>query len=156
MNIQKAYFESPIGIIEVTGTDDLVYTVNFTDEIKDEICDSREIKNCISQLKEYFTGKRKNFSINYALDGTDFQKRVWNEMVKIPFGEVVSYKDIALSIGHPKAFRAVGSAVGKNPISIIIPCHRVVKSNGTIGNYGGGRWRKSWLLNHETKSKIGA
>jgi|YelNatPaOPRAMG01_1025707.scaffolds.fasta_scaffold02391_6 methylated-DNA-[protein]-cysteine S-methyltransferase len=154
-NFQKAYYESPIGTIKIMGTDDLIYSIDFTDEIQKTNYNYHEIQNCIFQLDEYFTGKRKVFSINYILDGTDFQKRVWNEMMKIPFGKVVSYKDIAISIGYPKAVRAVGSAVGKNPMTIIIPCHRVVKSDGKIGNYGGGQWRKLWLLDHEG-NEIGA
>ncbi|MGC8545710.1 methylated-DNA--[protein]-cysteine S-methyltransferase [Athalassotoga sp.] len=148
-NFEIAYYKSPIGTIKITGTDDLIYSVDFTDEIQEANYNSREIQNCIFQLDEYFAGKRKIFSINYILNGTDFQKRVWNEMANIPFGKVVSYKDIAISIGYSKAVRAVGSAVGKNPMAIIIPCHRVVKSDGTIGNYGGGQWRKLWLLDHE-------
>lgn len=155
-NFQIAYYKSPIGTIKIAAVDDLIYSVDFTDEVDDATYTSHEIQNCVFQLDEYFAGKRRNFSINYVFDkGTDFQKRVWNEMMKIPFGKVVSYEDIAVSIGHAKAFRAVGSAVGKNPLAIIIPCHRVVRSDGKAGNYSGGQWRKLWLLNHEG-IKIGA
>ncbi len=155
-NFQIAYYKSPIGTIKIAAVDDLIYSVDFTDEVDDVTYTSHEIQNCVFQLDEYFVGKRRNFSINYVFDkGTDFQKRVWNEMMKIPFGKVVSYEDIAVSIGHAKAFRAVGSAVGKNPMAIIIPCHRVVRSDGKAGNYSSGQWRKLWLLNHEG-IKIGA
>lgn len=151
-NIQTAYYRSPIGLIKIIGTNDMINSVDFTSGDKDDgknVSASNAIKKCISQLDEYFNEKRKTFSLDYSLKGTDFQKKVWNEMVKIPFGTVVSYKNIAISIGHAKAVRAVGSAVGKNPLSIIIPCHRVVRSDGLIGNYSGGKSRKSWLLEHE-------
>ena len=101
------------------------------------------------ELEEYFTGKRKNFSVEIEMRGTDFQLKVWNALLEIPYGKTESYSSIAQRIGHPRADRAVGTAVGSNKISIIVPCHRVIKASGKIGNYGGGVERKRYLLELE-------
>lgn len=101
------------------------------------------------QLKQYFDGRLKEFDIPVRFEGTDFQKRVWNALFTIPFGETVSYLDIAKRIGDPSATRAVGWTNGKNPIPIIYPCHRVIGSNGKLTGYGGGLDKKEWLLRHE-------
>ncbi len=101
------------------------------------------------QLKEYFDGQRKRFDLPFDVTGTDFQKSVWAALSKIPFGKTVSYADIALQIKNPKAVRAVGSANGKNPIPIIVPCHRVIASDGTLGGYSGGLHIKTRLLKLE-------
>ena len=103
------------------------------------------------QLDEYFQGKRNNFSIPLSFEGTPFQMKVWKELLKIPYGTTVSYKTQAINIGNPKALRAVGKANGDNRIAIIIPCHRVIGSNGELVNYGGGIWRKQYLINLEKK-----
>ena len=105
------------------------------------------------QLNEYFDGKRKNFDFPYSLEGTDFQKKVWKALLDIPYGETRSYKDIAISVGSPKGFRAVGMANNKNPISIAIPCHRVIGSNGSLIGYGGGLDMKTFLLELEKNSQ---
>ena len=103
----------------------------------------------VKQLEEYFSGKRKDFVISFILTGTVFQKQVWQELSKIPFGKTVSYRDIAKKIKNPKAVRAVGSANGKNPFCIIVPCHRVIEADGTIGGYAGGIAMKRRLLKLE-------
>ena len=103
------------------------------------------------QLDEYFTGQRKEFSIPLSYEGTPFQMKVWNELLKIPYGTTVSYKTQAININNPKAVRAVGKANGDNRIAIIIPCHRVIGANGELVNYGGGIWRKQYLINLEKK-----
>ena len=104
------------------------------------------------QLQDYFVGKLERFTVPLDFDrGTDFQKKVWQALTTIPFGETRSYAQIAGQIGHPKAVRAVGAANGKNPISIIAPCHRVIGSNGSLVGYGGGQPRKRWLLDHEQR-----
>lgn len=103
------------------------------------------------QLEEYFDGQRKNFTLPLSIKGTPFQMKVWKELLKIPYGTTVSYKTQAINIGNPKAVRAVGKANGDNRISIIIPCHRVIGSNGELVNYGGGIWRKHYLINLEKK-----
>ncbi len=104
------------------------------------------------QLEEYFKGERKNFSLPLSIDGTPFQMKVWNELLNIPYGTTVSYKMQAANIGNPKAVRAVGKANGDNRIAIIIPCHRVIGSNGELVNYGGGIWRKQFLINLEKRN----
>lgn len=109
------------------------------------------LKNCVDQITEYFNGDRQEFNIKLQPQGTQFQKQVWNQLMKIPFGETVSYKDIAVGIGNEKAVRAVGNANGKNNIVIIIPCHRIIGSDGTLVGYGSGQDRKQWLLDHEAK-----
>ena len=103
------------------------------------------------QLDEYFGGKRQSFSLDIFTTGTSFQKSVWQQLQKIPYGKTASYSEIAAAIGNARATRAVGSANGKNPISIIIPCHRVIAASGAIGGYSGGIANKKWLLNHESE-----
>ncbi len=105
------------------------------------------------ELLEYFAGKRKTFSIPYRAEGTDFQKRVWQALCEIPYGETRSYKDIAAAIGNPKASRAVGMANNKNPIALVVPCHRVIGANGTLVGYAGGLPLKAFLLDMEEKNK---
>lgn len=146
----KVYYKSPLGLIEIDGTEDGISFLGFVEEAP--VCISEihpSLRECMNQIDEYFNGERKSFSISMQLQGTDFQKQVWKELLKIPFGETASYGDIAASIGNERAVRAVGSANGSNPISIIIPCHRVIGSSGKLVGYGGGLWRKEWLLRHE-------
>ena len=109
------------------------------------------LENVRAQLNEYFAGKREAFDVPLEPRGTDFQRAVWKALTKIPFGEVRSYADIAMAVGKPKAVRAVGAANGANPIALIIPCHRVIGSNGSLIGYGGGLPRKKWLLAHESR-----
>lgn len=102
-----------------------------------------------AQLREYFAGQRQTFDIPLGSNGTDFQKTVWQTLLKIPFGETWNYGELATAIGNKNASRAVGAANGKNPISIIVPCHRVIGANGTLTGYAGGLKAKEWLLKHE-------
>jgi len=112
-----------------------------------------EIATAILQFKHYFEGTRETFSIPLRPEGSNFQKRVWNELAKIPFGKTVSYQEVANRLGNPKVIRAAASANGKNPIAIIIPCHRVIGSDGSLTGYAGGLHRKKWLLAHESPVK---
>jgi O-6-methylguanine DNA methyltransferase len=107
--------------------------------------------NLAIELGEYFAGTRKSFTVPVVMTGTVFQKQVWNELLNIPFGETRSYMEQASAIGKPGAIRAVARANGSNPVSVIIPCHRVIGSDGKLTGYGGGLWRKRWLLEHERK-----
>ena len=109
-----------------------------------------------AQLSEYFAGRRRNFDVPLAAAGTDFQRRVWNELTQIEFGTTLSYGALAQRLGNPGASRAVGLANGSNPISIIVPCHRVIGANGSLTGYGGGLERKQWLLQHEGAAAQGA
>lgn len=113
--------------------------------------DSRRLilRKAVQQLEEYFSGQRKEFDLSYDVDGTEFQKKVWNQLRKIPYGQTKSYRDVAHSIGNEKAVRAVGTANGRNPLSIFVPCHRVIAADGTLGGYGGGLPLKTKLLELE-------
>lgn len=144
-----AFYSSPIGVLEISGSEEGVSSVLFVEKAASATASPACLKDCVNQLDDYFKGQRKGFTIKFDLRGTDFQKRVWRELVKIPYGKTVSYRDIARAIGSNQAVRAVGSANGQNPISIIIPCHRVIGSDGSLTGYGGGLWRKEWLLNFE-------
>lgn len=107
------------------------------------------IEKTFEQLDEYFAGKRQDFELPIDPQGTEFQKKVWNELQLLSYGQIVSYKDIAMKLGDINNVRAVGTSNGKNPIAIVVPCHRVIGSNGKLIGYAGGLWRKKWLLNHE-------
>ena len=109
------------------------------------------LEACVRQLGEYFAGQRKTFTVPLRPRGTDFQRRVWGALAEIPYGATSTYADIARTVGRPAAVRAVGSANGRNPVSILIPCHRVIGGDGRLVGYGGGLWRKAWLLAHERK-----
>lgn len=149
----KVDYESPIGVIEIVGTREAIHSILFSENQKSVNVFHAEtplvLAECYNQLDEYFKGKRHEFTFPYQLEGTSFQKMVWNALNEIPYSKTWSYKEIALSIGNEKAVRAVGSANGKNKLSIVIPCHRVIGSNGTLTGYAGGLWRKEWLLHHE-------
>ncbi|MFL5762503.1 MAG: methylated-DNA--[protein]-cysteine S-methyltransferase [Bacteroidia bacterium] len=150
MELQRAFYQSPIGIIEITGSEDGIATLYFIDENIDIPEKNPEIlKEAIYQLDEYFNGIRREFDLKLNPEGTEFRKRVWSELVRIPFGKTTSYLGISEALGDVKATRAVGNANGSNPISIIVPCHRVIGASGKLVGYGGGLWRKEWLLNHE-------
>jgi methylated-DNA-[protein]-cysteine S-methyltransferase len=115
----------------------------------------KEIENAVTQFEEFFKGERTSFDIKLSPEGTDFQKKVWKQLQKIEFGKTISYQQMANQLGDPKVIRAAASANGKNPISIIIPCHRVIGSDGSLTGYAGGLDRKKWLLEHESPVKQG-
>jgi methylated-DNA-[protein]-cysteine S-methyltransferase len=150
---QIAYYKTPIGIAKIIGDENGISSVTVIDE---EIELSSEIpaslRECVQQLDEYFKGTRTSFSVKLNPQGTDFQKKVWNELLKVSFGKSRSYLEQSKKVGDVKAIRAVASANGKNPIWILIPCHRIIGSDGSLTGYAGGIWRKKWLLNHESSS----
>ena len=143
-------FKSPIGNILIEGTNKFISSINFYDQ-NDKIrqSDTPLLKICANQLQEYFTGKRKKFSVPIQQTGTDFQHSVWLELSLIPFGHLLSYEEVAIKIKDKKLVRAVGNAVGRNDISILVPCHRVIGKSGDMTGYAGGLWRKQWLIEHE-------
>jgi len=151
MQVQIVYYSSPIGILELRSTSETITSVLFTD-ISGESPESPVLTSAVSQLDEYFAKKRTTFDLPLAPEGTDFQKRVWSELVKIPLGETTTYLKMAKRLGDERVIRAAASANGKNPIAIIIPCHRVIGSDGKLTGYAGGLWRKEWLLKHEGAS----
>lgn len=147
--IQRAFLRTPVGYIEVTGSENGIRTLNFLNfKVKIHRVPFT-LHPCINQLEEYFAGNRQFFEIPLDLIGTPFQMKVWTEMQKIPYGAVISYHELALRTGNGKASRAVGGASGRNPVSVIVPCHRVVGQDGKLVGYGGMLWRKKWLLEHE-------
>jgi methylated-DNA-[protein]-cysteine S-methyltransferase len=153
VRLHKLDYESPIGVIEIIGTDEAICSIMFSegDSVTNSTLEETPelLVNCFDQLDQYFKGKRHEFTFPYTFEGTDFQKTVWNALTKVSCAETVSYKEIAVSIGNEKAIRAVGTANGKNKLSIVIPCHRIIGSNGKLTGYAGGLWRKEWLLQHE-------
>lgn len=145
--------ESQLGLLRIGCKRGAIVSLCFDAAIS-EIVDIKQSalgEEVVRQLREYFAGQRKNFDLPLALEGTVFQKQVWAALQKIPYGEVRSYKQIAENIGNPKAYRAVGGANNRNPIPIIIPCHRVVGVDATMVGYRGGVERKIWLLGHEKR-----
>ena len=146
------FFESEIGWLKIQATEKEVVSLEFTDCVQTVEKGNEILKICQKQLKEYFSGKRKEFDIPMRLNGTEFQKNVWMKVAEIPYGKVVSYKEIAEKIGNSKAVRAVGTAIGKNPIAILIPCHRVIGANGSMTGYAYGIDKKEKLLEWEREN----
>ena len=151
---QTTYYKTPIGTAKIVGNENGISAVTVIDESMETSAEIPEIlKDCVLQLDEYFNGTRKQFDLKLNPQGTDFQKRVWNELLLVPFGKTRTYLEQSKKLGDVKAIRAVASANGKNPIWIIIPCHRIIGSDGSLTCYAGGIWRKKWLLEHENSSK---
>ncbi len=142
-------FESPVGRLVLESDGDVLVTIWLPSQARRPSGSTHDVppvlKETASQLEEYFAGTRRDFDVPMALDGTEFQRAVWRELTRIPYGETISYGELARRVGRPNGPRAVGQANGKNPIPIIVPCHRVVASNG-IGGYGGGLPMKRALL----------
>jgi O-6-methylguanine DNA methyltransferase len=146
------FLDTPIGIIKIQATRHGIVKVMFSDE-KESTLSSSLILKCKKQLTEYFLGKRKKFSLPLDIQGTNFQNLIWDETQNIDFGSFVTYKNIADSVKNLNAVRAVGNALNKNPISIIIPCHRVIREDGKSIHYSGGLKKKFWLIDHEAYIK---
>jgi methylated-DNA-[protein]-cysteine S-methyltransferase len=150
--LYTARLVSPIGTIEIIGNESGIRAVEFvkgTPPVDSSEPVHPSIQDCYQQLQEYLEGDRKEFDVKLAPEGTEFQQKVWKELQKIPFGKTSSYLQLAEKIADKNATRAVGSANGKNPIAIIVPCHRVIGNKGQLTGYAGGLWRKEWLLQHE-------
>jgi len=152
--MDTAFISTPLGIAKLAGDSDGLssITVVDTEEILSKSIPST-LKNASEQLQEYFEGKRDTFQMKLNPQGTDFQKRVWDALCLIPYGKTVSYLELSKTLGDVKAIRAVASANGKNPLWIVVPCHRVIGSDGSLTGYAGGLHRKKWLLNHESPVK---
>lgn len=147
--LQYAYYPSPIGLIEIGATADALVTLYFVEEPRQATSAVPFQATVLQQLNEYFAGSRTTFELPLHFQGTAFQRQVWQQLLTVPYGKTFAYQEIANALGNPKAVRAVGAANGQNPISIIAPCHRIIGSNGRLVGYGGGLWRKEWLLKHE-------
>lgn len=149
-----AFINTPLGVAKIEGDQDGISEITVSEngeEITQVIPEILE--DAVYQLREYFEGARQEFTFTLNPEGTDFQKKVWNALAEIPFGKTVSYLELSKNLGDTKAIRAVASANGKNPIWIVVPCHRVIGSDGSLTGYAGGLHRKQWLLEHESPYK---
>lgn len=152
--MESCIINSPLGFTKITGDANGIASISVLNSEETITSIIPEVlEDCVYQLNEYFNGTRENFDLNLNPQGTDFQKTVWNSLLKIPFGKTTTYLALSKQIGDPKAIRAVANANGKNPIWIIIPCHRVIGSDGSLTGYAGGLHRKKWLLEHESPYK---
>lgn len=138
-----------LGHISIQATPRGILSVTFGIVDREDSTPSAFLEQCLQEMEEYFSGNRRAFSVPLVMRGTDFQQRVWDALLEIPFGQTVTYGQLAKEIGHPGATRAVGTAVGDNPLAIIVPCHRVLPASGGIGDYASGSDKKEWLLKHE-------
>lgn len=149
-NHLKTKIKTPLGITEIYGNCEGISKIRITKEQEfTEESVPPELKTTVYQLQSYFSGELKHFQLNLNPEGTPFQKKVWKALEEIPYGQTCSYLDLARQLGDVKAIRAVAAANGKNPLWIIVPCHRVIGTNGSLTGYAGGLWRKKWLLEHE-------
>jgi methylated-DNA-[protein]-cysteine S-methyltransferase len=147
--METAYIKTPLGTAKIVGDENGIAVISILEEGDLSIEIPIALQETVSQLQDYFDGKRNNFNIKINPQGTEFQQKVWNELLNIPFGKTMSYLDLSKKLGDVKAIRAVASANGKNPLWIVVPCHRVIGSDGSLTGYAGGLWRKKWLLEHE-------
>ena len=144
------YYKTPIGTARIVGDDDGISSITVLDSEEESSTNIPEcLQECVKQLNEYFQKKRSSFNLNLNPQGTTFQKEVWSTLQRISYGSTKSYLKMSEEMGDVKAIRAVASANGKNPLWIVIPCHRVIGSDGSLTGYSGGLWRKRWLLEHE-------
>lgn len=149
-----AYIKTPLGVAKIIGNAyglSAITVLNSDEPLTDVIPESLE--DAVYQLNEYFEGKRTEFSLTLNPEGTEFQKKVWTELQNIPYGKSKSYLELAKLLGDPNATRAAASANARNPLWIVVPCHRVIGSDGSLTGYAGGLHRKQWLLNHESPVK---
>ena len=148
--MKTVFINTPLGFTEIRGDENgisKIHVMSENVEISTKI--PEELKEAVLQLQDYFDGKRTSFTFPLNPSGTEFQKKVWDELLHIPFGKTCSYLDLSKKLGDVKAIRAVASANGKNPLWIVVPCHRVIGTDGSLTGYAGGLWRKKWLLEHE-------
>ena len=152
--METAYIPTPLGIAKIEGDETGLNAITVLDEGEELTTVIPEVlEDAVYQLQEYFDGKRETFNLELNPDGTDFQKRVWDGLLKLPYGKTVSYLDLSRTLNDVKAIRAVAAANGKNPLWIVVPCHRVIGSDGSLTGYAGGLHRKKWLLDHENPVK---
>lgn len=151
--METAILNTPLGFTKIEGDENGITAITVLNEdIQPDIV-PEILQDAVYQLQEYFEGKRTSFDLTLNPQGTEFQKRVWEALLQIPYGKTTSYLELSKKLGDIKAIRAVASANGKNPLWIVIPCHRVIGSNGDLTGYAGGLHRKKWLLEHESPVK---
>lgn len=149
----QACFQTPLGVATITGDTDGLTAISISENTENFPVEIPEtLQNAVTQLQDYFAGQRQQFELQLRLNGTPFQQRVWQELQHIPYGTTISYLQLSRKLGDEKAIRAVAAANGKNPFWVVVPCHRVVGSDGSLTGYAGGLWRKKWLLEHENPS----
>ncbi|MEM7185099.1 MAG: methylated-DNA--[protein]-cysteine S-methyltransferase [Bacteroidota bacterium] len=149
--METTYLESPLGVLEIKGDEEGLASIRFLDSNEPTSSEIPEVLlPAVMQLKEYFNKSRTEFDLPLSPEGTQFQQEVWKKLMEIPFGKTQTYQKLANELGDPKVIRAAASANGKNPIAIVIPCHRVIGSDGSLTGYAGGLHRKKWLLEHES------
>lgn len=152
--MESVIIKTPLGFTEVKGDADGISKIHVLDEsVELSTIIPNDLIEAVTQLQEYFIGKRTEFTFKLNPKGTEFQKKVWQELLQIPYGKTCSYLELSKKLGDVKAIRAVASANGKNPLWIVAPCHRVIGKDGSLTGYAGGLWRKKWLLEHENPIK---
>ena len=147
--METTYIKTPLGIAEIIGDENGVSSISVLDEGTISTVIPSALQEAVKQLNEYFEGIRTDFDFKLNPKGTEFQQKVWKGLLQIPYGKTRTYLEQSKILGDVKAIRAVASANGKNPLWIVVPCHRVIGSNGSLTGYAGGLWRKKWLLEHE-------
>lgn len=147
--METACIKTPLGIATIIGDENGISVISVADEGEVSNTIPAVLQEAVLQLNDYFEGKRTDFDFKLNPKGTEFQQKVWKGLLEIPFGKTCSYMDLSKKLGDVKAIRAVASANGKNPLWIVIPCHRVIGTDGSLTGYAGGLWRKKWLLEHE-------
>lgn len=147
--METCFISSPLGITKISGDENGVALISVLSEGELSTTIPNQLQEAVLQLQEYFEGKRIEFTFKLNPKGTDFQQKVWQELRNIPFGKTISYLDLSKKLGDVKVIRAAASANGKNPLWIVVPCHRVIGTDGSLTGYAGGLWRKKWLLEHE-------
>ncbi|MEO5787808.1 methylated-DNA--[protein]-cysteine S-methyltransferase [Gelidibacter sp.] len=152
--METCIIKSPLGFTKIVGDEDGIASISILDsEEKETDIIALELEDCARQLNEYFEGIRTQFDLQLNPEGTEFQKNVWNLLQTIPYGKTISYLQLSQQLGDVKAIRAVANANGRNPLWIVVPCHRVIGSDGSLTGYAGGLQRKQWLLEHESPYK---
>jgi len=150
--MQTAYYQSPVGVTRIIAEDGFITSISIRDEeIEVEPTDDPVLQMAIKQLEEYFAGERKEFDLPIKQAGSDFQQSVWRQLLTIPYGKTISYGQQSKLMNNPLGIRAIAAANGKNNLWVVVPCHRVIGSDGSLTGYAGGLWRKKWLLAHEAQ-----
>lgn len=151
--MEIALIKTPLGFAKIIGSEKGITEISIGEDGKESLIIPSVLQKAVTQLQEYFEGNRTDFDFKRNPQGTDFQQKVWKALIEIPFGKTMSYLELSEKIGDVKAIRAVASANGKNLLWIVVPCHRVIGSDGSLTGYAGGLWRKKWLLEHECPSQ---
>jgi methylated-DNA-[protein]-cysteine S-methyltransferase len=153
--MEVAIYPSPIGFLEISVSLKGINSIKFSDASFEVVSDNLILQEALKQLKAYFHGDIQYFDLPLELNGTEFQLEVWQTLSSVPFGSTITYLGLSKKLGNPKLIRAVAQANARNPVPIIIPCHRVIGSDGRLTGYAGGLWRKQWLLDHERVNRQG-